>query len=290
MAGRRDRVRRGALPIRVVPSLVPDSDGRTLELELRWSEPPADGGTVEAPDRARDSSLRSVLERAEGRRAGRRRSPNLGRGGPPDGRRIRRRGGKRRERGCRANDATRSDDEPGRFAGSAGGAWRSRRDAAGSGRARLRLQFEKWVDPGDALRGAVDGRIPGRRFRARGDRPVRCARRAAPRERGGDPHPDGRAVRSPARRAASPRRSARSRRSTAGTPRVRTEGRSLVVPGIPPDHALVLGWRGSCARRGSSSGGSRRSRPGSAPTPSGSAGSGICPGSSGPISTCSRST
>lgn len=152
-----DTGEREKLPIRVIPSLVPDSDGRALELELRWSEPRADGvGGVGAggPDQEKDRAPGAVLDRP--------RIEELVVDVPRTWGEVAHLSVVGSEGGV-ATEGNASPPGAATLPDQASGPVRRIRwqgvglecDEAGTGRARLRLQFDHWVDPGAVLRGTV---------------------------------------------------------------------------------------------------------------------------------------
>jgi len=128
-----------ALPLRLVPSLVPDSDGRALELELRWSAG-VSGSTgadrwVPVLDRPRIEELTVDVPTVWGEVTSFVVQGSTG--------------------GLTEGSAPQPEDADGPVRRLC---WRGvslETDMAGSGRARLHLQFDRRVDPQARLRGTV---------------------------------------------------------------------------------------------------------------------------------------
>lgn len=136
-------------PVRLIPSLVPDSDGRTLELELRWSTArPSDGSSKGSACQQPEEGLSSALERS--------RIEELTLDAPVSWGEVESLTG-----GAARGMAPSSSDDAGPVTRIT---WRDiplLGDEEGSGGARLRIRFRNRIDPDASIRGSTTLELRG---------------------------------------------------------------------------------------------------------------------------------
>lgn len=136
-------------PVRLIPSLVPDSDGRTLELELRWSTPRLPDGASSADACGQpEEGPSSALERS--------RIEELTLDAPGAWGEVESLTG-----GAARGMAPSSSDDAGLVTRIT---WRDialRGDQEGGGGARLRIRFRNRIDPATSIRGSTTVELRG---------------------------------------------------------------------------------------------------------------------------------